>query len=397
MRVSSKTFQLQWLASFNQRQAGLVDIQRQVSTGRRVTTAADDPAGAAQMVLLQQGLDRLENYRANADTARRRLSLSEGALSEGTDVLNRVRELAIQAGGATQTPETRAALANEARELLRGLLDLANSQDGEGRYLFAGNSVDTLPFILNGDAVVYAGDQGNRAQRIGENRTITEGDPGSAVFSAIRNGNGTFSVAPDSGNAGTGIYTAAVVTDPAAWIADDYSVVFTAPDAYEVRDGSGTVLQSGAFSAGDTIQFNGIGLTIAGEPAAGDSFTVSPSANQSVFQTVQNFITAMETGLGGPADRALAQSAVNSAILDIDQALLNLSTVRSSVGARLAAIDQQGTANEELALQYTQTLSLVRDVDYASAISELEQQLMGLEAAQKTFARTRSFSLFNLI
>ena len=133
MRVSTKTFQLQWLNGFNERQVELLDIQRQVSTGRRLATAADDPAGAAQVVLLEQGLSRLDNYSANAETARRRLSLTEGALDDTTSILNRVRELAVQAGGGTQTPESRASIANEARELLRSLLDVANSQGGEGR------------------------------------------------------------------------------------------------------------------------------------------------------------------------------------------------------------------------------------------------------------------------
>ena len=74
MRISTKTLQLLWLTNFNQRQVELGEIQRQVSTGKRISTAADDPVGAAQMVLLQQGLDRLDSYRSNADTARRRLS-----------------------------------------------------------------------------------------------------------------------------------------------------------------------------------------------------------------------------------------------------------------------------------------------------------------------------------
>ena len=146
MRVSTKSFQMQWLANFTARQVQLADIQRQVSTGKRVTTAGDDPVGAAQIIQLQEGLNRLDSFAKNADTARRRLSLEESALTEAGDLLNRVRELAIQAGGATQTNQVRQALADEAREVRRNLLDLANSQDGEGRYLFAGNRVKDQPF-----------------------------------------------------------------------------------------------------------------------------------------------------------------------------------------------------------------------------------------------------------
>jgi flagellar hook-associated protein 3 FlgL len=397
MRVSTKTFQLQWLNSFSQRQFELADIQRQVSTGRRVATAADDPAGAAQMVLLQQGLDRIENYRANAETARRRLSLEETALDEVTNVLDRVRELTIQAGGAARTAEGREAIAAEARELLANLMDLANSQDGEGRYLFAGSRVQNQPFTAAGGTVSYSGDDGARFQRIGDNRTIAEADAGSEVFQQIRSGNGTFTVDPNVGNSGTAFYKTADVEDPSAWIADTYTISFTAPDAYEITDSGGAVIQSGSFAAGDTLTFNGAAVTVDGQPAAGDSFTVTPSAYQDIFATVQSFIAAMESAPSSPEARALTTNDLNSTLLDLDRALSHMSTVRSSVGARLAAIDAQADNNEELAIQMTQTLSLVRDVDYASAISELEQQLIGLEAAQKTFARTRSFSLFSLI
>lgn len=396
MRVSSKTFQLQWLSSFSQQQARLGEIQRQISTGRKVATAADDPAGAAQMVMLQQGLDRLDNYSANADTARRRLSLSESALSDSTDLLNRVRELAIQAGGAAQTPETRAALANEARESLRNLMDTANKQDGEGRYLFGGKQVKVLPFSENGNTVTYNGDDGTRSQRIGDNRVINESDPGSDIFLRVRNGNGTFSVVGNPANAGNAFFTTAVVSDPSAWTGGQYTVNFTGPDTYEVMQGATTVA-TGSYEPGDTIEFAGAAISFDGQPQTGDSFLVRPSVNQDVFTTVQNFIDAMESGLNDPAARANAQSLINANLMDLDRALDNLSEYRSSVGSRLALIDQQDDNNAELGLQYTQTLSLVRDVDYASAISELEQQLMGLEAAQKTFARTRSFSLFNLI
>ncbi len=248
MRVSTKTFQLQWLNGFNERQVELLDIQRQVSTGRRLATAKDDPAGAAQVVLLEQGLERIENYAANAETARRRLSLGENALNDSTEILNRVRELAVQAGDGAQTPETRASIANEARELLRNLLDVANSQDGEGRYLFGGNRVKALPFAANGSNFTYQGDSGGSAQRIGDNRVVEEGLSGIQVFAAIRNGNGTFSVSADPGNNGSVAYSAPFINDASAWVPDNYSLVFTTPDSYEVTDSSGVVVQSGSFS-----------------------------------------------------------------------------------------------------------------------------------------------------
>ena len=386
MRVSTKTFQLTWLNSFNARQTDLANIQRQVSSGRKVATAADDPAGVAQLTLLQQGLKRLDAYSTSAETARRRLSVEENVLDDVTDTLNRVRELAIQGRAGKLPTESRLALANEARELRTNLIGLANTQDGEGNYVFAGNRVNVRPFTESGGSVIYNGDDGTRSQRIGDNRVISEGDPGSRVFAAIRNGNGTYTVTPNTANSGTSFYNSAVVADPAAWVPDNYTIDFPTPDSYEIRDGSGAVIATGAFASDDTITFNGIAVEIGGTPSAGDSYAIDPSANQDIFATLDGFITAMSQ-----------DSELNSVLLDIDQALANIDVVRSSVGARLAVIDEQNNTNLDLSIQMEQTLSTIRDVDYAAAISELEEKLLGLEAAQRSYARTQSLSLFELL
>jgi len=397
MRISSKHFQQQWLSTIHEQQSALAQLQRQISSGKRIATAADDPLGASQLVSLQQGLDRIDSYGINADTAQRRLQLEESALDKVVDALDRARELAIQAGGSAKTPGARAAIANEVQQILGNLMDLANMQDSEGRYLFSGNRVHSQPFTLTSGGVSYNGDDGTRAQRIGDNRNVQEGDAGSDVFLAVRNGNGTFSVDPDAANTGASFYTSAVVADATSWIPDDYRIEFTAVGQYQVLDGGGAVVTTNAFAPGDTIAFNGVAITIDGQPATGDVFHVDASRNQDIFAAVQNFITSLEQPLVGQADNANAQSALNSSLLDLDRALEHIGIVRSRVGARLSMIDEQLSTNADVSLQLSETLSSVRDVDYASAISELEARLFGLEAAQKTFQSSRSFSLFDIL
>ncbi len=397
MRISSRTLQLQWLADVYRRQSEVAHIQKQVTSGLRITTAADDPAGASQIVSLRQGLDRLENFDANAETVRRRLALEENALDQFGDALSRVRELTVEAGGGIQTNETRTAIATEMRELLANMVDTANSQDGEGRYLFAGNEVSGQPVTIAGNVASYNGDDGVRAQRIGDSRTVREGDAGSEVFFAIRNGNATFYVQDNGANQGTAFFKTATVTDTSAWVPDDYTITFTSPTAYAVTDSGGNTVASGAWSAGETISFRGASIAIDGVPAAGDVFSVKPSANRSVFAMVTRIITALEGDSVTPTSRAAFQNTLNATLLDFDQAETHLGNVRSTVGARLAAVDEQRSNNDELALQLKNTMSTVRDVDFPKAVSELETQLIGLEAAQKVFAQTRSLSLFDLL
>lgn len=395
MRISSSVYQLQWLASIRRQQQDLAENQAQVSSGKRINTAADDPAGAAQAILLQQGLDRLKNYGSNAETARRRLSLEESSLSQANDALNRVRELAVQAGNGIQTAESRSAIIAEAAELLKGLLNTANAQDGEGRYLFAGNQVQSRPFIQSG-GVQYVGDHGNRAQRVADARTVQEGDAGSAVFMQIPAANGSFSIGASAANQGSASWSSATTTAGTSFVPGNYTLTFTTPDTWEARSGA-TVLASGPYAPGQAISFQGATVEFQGTPAAGDSFSVATAGFKDVFSTVQDFLGTLAQPTNTPTSRAAFQNRLNADMQNLDQALQHISNVRSQVGARLATVDQQLENNADVQVELAGSLSAIRDLDYASAISKLEQQLNSLQVAQKAYARTQSLSLFDVL
>lgn len=396
MRISSSYYQSQWLAAIQRQQVELGVTQGQINTGRRIATAADDPAGAAHSVLLQRGIDDLANFQANAETARRRLSLAENSLSQATDVVSRLRELSLQAINATQTVDSRRAIAVEARELRNSLVSIGNAQDGEGRYLYAGNKVQTQPFVETGN-ISYQGDDGTRFQRISDDRGVQENDAGSDVFMRIRDGNGTFTMHAGLSNGGTAIWQAAGVTDPSAWVADDYAINFTAADAWEVRDSGGALVASGAYVGGEAIAFRGISVRLQGVPEAGDAFEVRGSRFGSVFDMVDGFIAALDIDTTNPAGKAELVNRLGTTLQDLDQALGHFSDVRSQIGARLSTIERQIDNNADTGLELTRTLSGIRDLDYAEAVSRLNQQYVALQAAQQSLARVGQLSLFDYL
>jgi flagellar hook-associated protein 3 FlgL len=168
-------------------------------------------------------------------------------------------------------------------------------------------------------------------------------------------------------------------------------------DSYVVLDSAGNVDASGTYVEDGLIQFNGVQTFFKGVPNNGDSFTLSPSSNQDIFTTVQNLIDALEGGGSGPQGRAVRNNAINRVLTDLDQAQINTLRVRADVGARLSAIDSQRASNEEAIFQVTQTLSTIQDLDYAEAISRLNIQLTGLQAAQQTYTKVQGLSLFNYL
>ncbi|WP_300085489.1 flagellar hook-associated protein FlgL [uncultured Nitrosomonas sp.] len=114
---------------------------------------------------------------------------------------------------------------------------------------------------------------------------------------------------------------------------------------------------------------------------------------QSLFDTVNDFITALETPGGGAA----LSSAVSTALQDLDVALDNVLTKRAAAGSGLQEIDALQQIGEDTAVQYQQSLSRLQDLDFAQAISDMTRQQALLEVSQKTFNRVSGLSLFNII
>ena len=245
--------------------------------------------------------------------------------------------------------------------------------------------------------MVYNGDEGTRRLLIGPGREVTDSDSGASVFMRIRNGNGTFEASPGALNAGTGIIGNYSVTNPTAYDGRTYTITFTSPTAYEVRDPGNVLVTSGTFTSGQSIAFAGTEVTLTGAPATNDTFVVAPSVDQDVFETVQSFVTTLQTGVSNELGRAQFHNALNASIVDIDQAMARVGETRSSVGSRLAAIESQQQVNANLDLELNTLISDLKDLDYAEALSRLEQQLTSLEAAQKSYSRLQGMSLFNYI
>jgi flagellar hook-associated protein 3 FlgL len=347
---------------------------------------------------LDASLSRLDQYHANAGFARNQLGLEEEAVSEVIGTLQRVRELMLQANNATASSGDRDVIAAEIRQHRDALLAIANTTDVDGRYLFGGYRESATPFtIAAGGNVVYNGDQGQRTLQISDSRFVAVNDSGADVFQRIPEGNGTFVLSAGAANTGTGTLATSSVVNAPAWVADTYTVTFLTPTSYEVRNGANALIASGAFAPSQSLTFLGIEMRIDGSPAAGDTFTVAPGAQRDVFATLDRVIATIDAGAGDPAGHAQLHSNLGQRLIDVDNAIARMIDARGEIGARVRALDQQEALNADFAVHLKTTLSSVRDLDYAEALSRLSQELFGLDAAQQAFARAQNLSLFKYI
>jgi len=377
-------------------QAKLSYTQAQVASGKRVQTPADDPIAATQILDLTRARAQVEQYGKNSVSATNRLQMTEGALADVGNVLQRVRELAVQANNATNDSSALASVATELRSRVQELQDMSNRRDASGDYLFAGYSAHTTPFSRGPGGVSYAGDQGARQVQIGPDQKVADSFSGFEVFMDVPESNGTFTTASGI-HTGTGSIDAGQVTNPAAWVPGNYTLRFTTPGTWDVLDASNAVIASGAYQDGSTINFNGAQVTVTGTPAAGDTFQIAPAAKESIFKTLDDLISTLTTGTLDPSGRALLNTKVGASLAQLDQSLTHVVDLRAEVGARLSMIDAATQSRDSLDVDLQTSLSQMQDLDYAEAISRMNQQMVSLQSAQAAYTRIGKMSLFDYL
>jgi len=439
MRVSSNQIFDTGTLGVTRNQGDLFKLQNQLSTGRRVLTPADDPVASAQALITSQSQNINAQHLEAQGNAKTQLASIEGQLDSLVDLLQNVRERTVQAANSTLTPEDRQAIATELQARLEGLTALANAQDGRGEYLFSGFKGDTRPFAIDPltNAMGYFGDSGERLLQVDTSRQMPASVAGDDLFMRIKNGNGTFQVqtgdnflTPGQINQGTAKMDAGSVTDVVRWQAamanagiwsnpanaGDLRIVFSVVGAnttYQIYDNSvpgapvALLAAPGNFTSGQAISLQkttapavdfGANVVIDGMPADGDSFVVSQSSNQSMFDTMRSLIGALTTPISGTAyTRTEFYNEMSREMVNIDQALENVSRVRSTIGSRLRDVDSLNEVAQDNGLQLSSRLSELQDLDYAKAISDFTKKQLQLEAAQASFAKTSQLSLFNYL
>jgi flagellar hook-associated protein 3 FlgL len=396
MRITEGLNQTQFLTAINALESGINQTQNQMSSNLQFTTASQNPTAAGSVNNYTQALAQSQQYGTNATSAQTNLSTEDNALSQVQTQLQALRTLALQANSGTLSNSNLSAIATQAVQIQNSLLALANTQNGNGEFIFGGFAAQTQPFTISATGAAYNGDQGQRQVQIAAGQTVADGDNGDTVFNQIKTGNGTFTVAAAAGNSGSGIVGATTLSNPAAYDGGTYAITFGAAGAYQVTKGA-TVVATGAYTEGGTIAFNGVQVTLSGQPASGDSFSLAPSTNQGVFTTVQNLVSALQTGVSGGASSTALNNSINSAINNIDQALSQTSNVRATVGGRLNSITTQQSVATASQTQLQQSISTLQSLDYAKAITTLDQQNTTLSAALQAFTLTQGLSLFKFM
>lgn len=288
-------------------QADLGKSQMQVGSGIRVIDPSDDPRTATEITRLQSSIRKLDSYQKTIQDLDIRMSIQDNVLKNVSDVLIRVRELALQAANGSYTATDRQIIAVEVRELTSELAAIANVQDQTGNFVFGGTRVSEPPYQVNEDGnYEYTGDHTEVMVPISQTRSVLSHHGGQDIFGSV--------VREDSVN--------------------------SRPE------------RIGAF-----VALNDFVAALEGNDL------------ESITRGITEVTTIRET-----VDLAVAR-----------------------IGARRNVLEGQSEVNEETGIQLRKLLSEVKDLDYAEKVTEMQEQMTLLQAAQASFAQISQMSVWNYI
>lgn len=415
MRISSVTMFDQSTASMNRQQSDFLKVSQQIASGRRVVNPSDDPQAASRAVGVDQAKAVTEQYADARTSARNSLAQTESILNSTSDAITSAKTLLIQASSDTLSDVDRESIASELKGVYETMLGQANATDGNGRYLFGGYNDSNPPFVKQGEAVAYQGDQNTREQRVDSSRLMPVTENGASIFQSVPSSAGYVAEA-NSDNTGNVTFGGPQVSDVNnEGYGDSYRIVFGEDGddpTYSIQSydeengwiaydpGDGDVTDVG-YTSGESISFGGLNVDLKGEPEVGDEILVAQAGSEqrqpNLFRTMEEAIRVLENPAQDDADKADRRNTLNTSMRDLDNALDNVLTVRASAGARLNELDVIDAVGNNRSLNYEQTLSDLVDLDYNEAISEYSLRQVGLQASQKAFVDIKGMSLFDYL
>lgn len=405
MRLSSLQIFSQGLVGITNASAEVARTQEQIATNRRVVNPSDDPIASTRILELETELSLSTQYQRNADNIEGRLQRAETQIDSIEGAVDRIRELVIRAGNGGFTNDDRVQITVEMEQRLQEVVDLVNSRDETGAYIFSGFKSDTPAFSNNGSQYIYQGDEGVRYEQIANGLSVASNETGKALFADIPAARNSVVATASFANTSDVQVSVARVADQTTFdtvFPEDYVIRFNGlgnvappgPNYTVTRSPDGQVISADVpFDLATPIAINGVEITLNGTPAPNDTIVVESTSKQNMLNTLQNIVDNLAT-FGDPDERS---AFIADSLNNIDNIQTVLSSGRGRIGARLNTIEATRASQQSLDLITNQTLSELRDLDYAEAVSQLSFQSFVLEAAQQSFVQVANLSLFNFL
>jgi len=402
------------LRNITQRQSALSGLQENLTSGKRVVRASDDPSSAAQAERALTRMSRIVTDQRALASQSNSIAMAESTLGDVTNALQSFRELVVSAGNGTFVQKDRQTVALQLQGLRDQIFGLSNTTDTNGQPLFSALGSALAPFVgptAQPQDYTFEGLPGQAASGTVSIPFALDGD---SAFMLQPARDGVYNVSMGSASStlrssGITVTNAALVTESSYKISNIAIVQGTGipvalginTTTYDIEEtkANGTVLppssvtgpQYSALSTTIPITLPGLALNITGTPGAGDSIVVqrSPSLISVLDDAIRD--------IGGATNNAAASQAVGQALNNIDIGANRISAVRGQAGELLNRADRISTNQDKRSIQLEADRSRAEDLDMVKGIADFQNQQTGYQAALQSYAQMQKLSLFNYI
>lgn len=399
------------LRNLQSKQTALANLQENLTSGKRVVVASDDPTGAAQAERSLTRMSRIAADQRALEAQRNSITQAEGTLGDITDALQNFRELMVSAGNGSHTPAERKTIALQLTGLREQILSYSNRKDTNGLPLFGALASGPVPIQGPQSTDPDYSFDGLPGQRVSNEVAIPFTLDGDSAFMHQTARDGVYNVTLSTIPTGRTLQTSNVVVNNNALVnGASYSIAITGVDTttvpgtttvtYSVTENpsvSGPIApQTASYPSAQpgTIAVTampGLTLSMTGTPAAGDTITVDPSP--SIFSVMDDAIR----DLGGAANANAASQAVSQALHNIDIGMERISAVRGQAGDLLNRADRITDNQSKRSVQLEADRSRAEDLDVIKGVADFQNQKTGYQAALQSYAQVQKLSLFNYI
>jgi flagellar hook-associated protein 3 FlgL len=313
--------------------------------------------------------------------------------------------LTLRSGNGIFSQPDRQAIAAELEQIRNQVLDLMNTQNASGDFIFSGYQSEKQAFEFNPSdsdkPVKFMGDGGTNSIQISDSVSIQSTSSGKVIFEDV-NARLNFKVSNGAalgdiriGNQGTFDTFHKANFDSVTGANNQFKFSIDSANQISVMNvGTGNVVEILPFTPGQMTTFKGIELNISGNP--GDSLTLdlNPPEKQNIAQTLHKMVQALNDPNLSSQDFA---SMIDDTLVGIDNGLNKMARENASIGARLNIAESVKSNLLDSEVTNESARSAIRDVDLIKASSDLTRQEIGLEAAFASFSRVSKLSLFNFL
>jgi flagellar hook-associated protein 3 FlgL len=364
MRVSNRFLYYQLVKDIGESTEKLFNLNSQISSGKRINKPSEDPIGMSKVLIYRTELNSFDQFKKSIDQAKGWLSRMDAIIADTDDLLARASELAVQQASATATAVTREGAAEEIMQIREMIIGLANSKYAN-KYMFGGTRTQSSPF-LNVEVNEWQAD-------VGEIAAAAPGAPSDGDRYINSTDNHIYQY--------DGITTTWV--DQGAPLEGTSVIVDNVNELY-------------VFNEGDWVpQYGGNTSTYSVKIGKEDTIETNIPGNE-IFQNDSGDILMTLMRLE-KALRDNNQEGISDELSEIENSSKSLMNTLAKIGATVNRLDETKSIIERAVVDTTESTSKIEDLDYAYAITALQNQQTIYQATLKSASMITSLSLVDYV